>query len=135
MNNVKFSIYSLATDDTYGVQTLVTDTSGLEGYLEEVSDRVLGQLSGPGVSQKMFPQFKLLYKPNPIYLEADRTYRDNYSNLENGSLIKFTHYKHPKLKIWVAYSTITKIYIVTSIRDGDHFGNAKIATLKEHETG
>lgn len=131
--NVRFTICDFETDATFGVQTLVAGVENLEGYLEEVNDRAIGLMNGPNVGQKMPAQFKLLYQPRTVYLEADNTFTDLFEGLRTGAAIKFTHYRHPKLRAWMAYGTIDKLYLVSGLRDAEHFGGYRVATLKEHE--
>lgn len=131
MNNVRFVSCSLVTDATLGIQRLSVGTTYLEGYMEEVNDRVLGMLNTPTPSQTMQPQFKLMFTPQQVYLASTNVYIDLYSAVTDGSLIKLTHYRHPKLKIWVAYPSVDVVYLVSAIRDADHLGSTKVVTLKE----
>ena len=133
MTNVRFVLCNFETDDTYGVQSIVVSSDVLEGHLQEVSDRVIGQLSGPSTSQKMPAQFKLAFTTREIYNAETDEFVEFYSAVEAGSALQFVAYRHPKLKIWIDYPSIEKIYVVSAISDIGYLGRHKIASLKEQE--
>lgn len=127
--NVKYEIHKVTRHATLQVDVSEKVAGPFEGSYQDIRQKgiKLTQVMNPSAETPI--QFQLLTKNVTFY---DPTLlADNYTSLvdiygKDGYLIIITHFRHPKLKMWVENSTSVKkslTYIIGYKTQADSYGN------------